>query len=122
MPIKFVEPFCVSKEFWYRKFSSKGGGKHHGFVEKFFISPDRKTSLGNTSVYHKISGVEKFYASEGEREREREREKERERGGYHVSASKTFCNTVPKNFVREHFGVSENSVYRKILCIRRGYH
>ena len=40
---KFVgEPFCVSKELWYRKFSSKEGGKLHGFVEKFFISQDRK--------------------------------------------------------------------------------
>ena len=43
-------------------------------------------------------------------------------GGYQVSSSKTFCHTVPKNFVREHFGVSENFVHRKILCIRRGYH
>ena len=42
-------------------------------------------------------------------------------GGYHVSSSKNFCHTVPKNFVREHFGVSENFVYRKISCIR-GYH
>ena len=43
VPRKFVgESFCVSKELWYRKFSSKGGGKLHGFVEKFFISQDRK--------------------------------------------------------------------------------
>ena len=61
-------------------------------------------------MYQKISGNEKFYASE------------REGGGYHVSPSKTFCHTVAKNFVGEHFGVSENFVYRKILCIRRGYH
>ena len=40
------------------------------------------------------------------------------RGGYHVSASKTFCHTKPKNFVGEHFRVPENFVYRKILCIR----
>ena len=59
-------------------------------------------------MYQKISGSEKIYASQ--------------RGGYQVSSSKTFCNTVPKNFVREHFGVSEKFVYRKISCIRRGYH
>ena len=30
-----------------------------------------------------------------------------------------FCLTVPKNFVGEHFGVSENSVYRKILLHKK---
>ena len=29
-------------------------------------------------------------------------------------------HTVPKNFVGEHFGVSENFGYRKILCITEG--
>ena len=38
VPKKFVgEPFCVSKEFWYRNFSSRGVGKLHGFVKNFFI-------------------------------------------------------------------------------------
>ena len=43
---------------------------------------------------------------------------------YHISPSKTFCQTVTKNFVGEHFGVSEKIGYRKILCIREGgvYH
>ena len=36
-----------------------------------------------------------------------------QKGGYHISPSKTFCHTVPKLFVGEHFGVSENFVYRK---------
>ena len=49
-------------------------------------------------------------------------QREREREGYQVSSSKTFCHTVPKNFVREHFGVSEKFVHRKILSIIRGYH
>ena len=77
------------------------------FRSKFLVSVP-KISLGNTSVYQKISGIEKFYASE--------------RGGVSRSPSKTFCHTVPKSFVGEHFGVSENFVYRKILCIRSGYH
>ena len=36
--------------------------------------------------------------------------------------SKIFCLTGPKNFVRGPFCISENFGYRKILCIRRGYH
>ena len=77
------------------------------FRSKFFVSQYRKIS-GNTSVYQKILGSEKFYASE--------------RGGVWSFFVENFCHTVPKNFVREHFGVSENFVHRKILCIRRGYH
>ena len=45
-----------------------------------------------------------------------------QRGGITTFRSKFFCLTVPKNIVGELFGVSENFVYRKILCIRRGYH
>ena len=45
-----------------------------------------------------------------------------QRRGYHVSPSKTFFHTVPKNFVGEHFSVSKKFGYRKILFIRRGYH
>ena len=41
--------------------------------------------------------------------------------GYHDFWFKIFCPTVPKNFVGEHFGVSENFGYRKILCIREGW-
>ena len=33
-----------------------------------------------------------------------------------------FCLTLPRNFVGEQFGVSEKNVYRKILCIKMGYH
>ena len=62
VPIKFVgEHFCVSKEFWYRKFSSKGGGKLHGFVEIFLSHSTGKTSPGNHSVFQKISGREKIF-------------------------------------------------------------
>ena len=48
---------------------------------------------------------------------------QKRRGGYHDFSFKFFCLTVPKNFVVEHFGVSENFGYQKILCIREGgYH
>ena len=39
-------------------------------------------------------------------------------GGYHDFPSKLFCLTVPKNFLGEPFGVSENYWYRKFLCFR----
>ena len=59
-------------------------------------------------MYQKISGSEKIYASQ--------------RGGYQVSSSKTLCNTVPKNFVREHFGfrkfrVSQNFMHKKGISL-----
>ena len=41
-----------------------------------------------------------------------------EKRGCHVLPSKIFGLTVPKNFVGEDFGVSENLGYRKFLCIR----
>ena len=77
------------------------------FRSNFFVLQYRKISLGNTSVCHKILGSEKFYASE--------------RGDIKFLGRKLFV-TLPENFVREDFGVSENFVHRKNLCIRRGYH
>ena len=43
-------------------------------------------------------------------------------GGYHDFPSKSFCLTVPKYFIGEHFGVSEKFFYRKFSCIGRGGH
>ena len=45
-----------------------------------------------------------------------------QRGGLSRFSVENFCHTVPKNFVGDQFGVSENFVYRKIFCIRRGNH
>ena len=142
MPMNFVGNFfCVSKEFWYRKFSSKGGGKLQGFVEIFLISQDRgttilcfrkflvgkkflwirggryhefpsktfvrqyrKLSLGNTSVYQKISAIEKLYASD--------------RAGITFSV-KNFLSHSTKKFRRGNrlcfrkFGVSKNFMHKK---------
>ena len=41
--------------------------------------------------------------------------------GYNIFPSSFFCDTEPRTFVGEHFGVSENSGYRKILSIRGGW-
>ena len=72
------------------------------FRSKFFVSQYRKISLANNSVYHKISGSEKFYVSErGE--------------GYQDLPSKNFCLTVPKISVGgESFSVSLISGTEKV--------
>ena len=59
--IRRGEHFCVSKEFWYRNFSSKGGGKLHGFVKNFLSHRTEKTLPGKHSVFQKISGREKNF-------------------------------------------------------------
>ena len=44
-----------------------------------------------------------------------------EKRGYHVFPSKIFGLTVPKKFVREHFGIRKNGVSKKFMH-NRGYH
>ena len=49
------EPFCVSKKFWYRRFSSRRvwgsglglGGGYHGFVENFLSYSAEKLRVEN---------------------------------------------------------------------------
>ena len=188
MPKKFVgEPFCVSKEFRYRKVSSKRGGSFtvlwkiflshrtetKSFVKEPFCFPEifwyRKKIHGSEGAYHVFQSkfscltvpknfvresycfwenwwfrkilwmkrrgitfsVEKTWSHSAEKIRwgtlrcirkirvARNLMHQRD-GGYQVSSSKTFCHTVPKNFVWERFGVSEMFVHRKILCIGKG--
>ena len=102
MPIKFVEEtFCVSKEFWYRKFSSKGGGSFTVLSKIFLSHRTKKNSPGNHYVFQKFSGRENILWIRGGG------------GGYHDFPSKSFCLTVPKYFIGEHFAVSEKFFYRK---------
>ena len=86
VPKNFVtEHFCVSKEFRYRKVSSKGGGSFT-VLSKFFLSHrTEKTSPGNHSVFQKISGREKNLWVRG--------------GGGITIFRRSFCLTVPKTFV-----------------------
>ena len=89
------------------------------FRSKFFVSEYRKISLRNISVYRKISGIEKYYASE-------------RWGGITFLRRKLLSHSTEKfrwGTVRcfRKFRVSENFGYRKILCIREregggGYH
>ena len=107
VPIKFVgEHFCASKDFWYRFFESKEVEASR-FCRKFFYLTGPKKLRQGTNLFQKSSGREKnFWLGGG--------------GGYHDFPSKSFCLTVPKNFVGEHFGVSGHFGYRKILSIREG--
>ena len=79
------------------------------FRLKFFVPQYRKISLGNTSVYQQISGIEKFYASE--------------RGEYHVSPSKSFLSHSTEKFrwgtlrCFRKFRVSQKFVHKKGISI-----
>ena len=75
------------------------------FVQNFLSHRTEKTP-GNHSVFQKISGGEKYFMDE--------------RGGGITIFRRSFCLTVPKFFIREHFGVSEKFFYRKFSCIGGG--
>ena len=95
----------VSKLFMHRR---EGASR---YCRKKFVSQDRNEKLGKGTLmfFRKFLVSKKFlWVRKGE--------------GYHDFSSEIFCLTMPKNFVRERFCVSENFGYRKVLCIRRGYH
>ena len=58
---------CFTKILVYKKFMNKGGGRRRKGVSQFsvenFWSHSTKKFHWNTSVYQKVSGSEKFYAS-----------------------------------------------------------
>ena len=64
VPTIFVEGlFCVSEKFWYRKMLGiREGAGITIFCQNRFVSQYRKISLGNTSVFQKVSCIAKFYA------------------------------------------------------------
>ena len=87
------------------KFQAKEG-KLHGSVEIFLSHRTEKTSPGNHSVFQKISGTENYFMDK--------------RGGGITIFRRSFCLTVPRYFIGEHFGVSEKFFYRKFSCIGGG--
>ena len=111
MPKNFVEePFCVSENFCYRKKlgireREGGGGRYQDFPSKTFCLRVPKIFVGGHFRVSLISGIEKFYAYEG---------------NITIFYKKNCCLTVPKNFVGEPFCVSQNFWYRKNLWIRGG--
>ena len=54
VPIKFEEPFCVSKEFWYRKFSNKGGGASRFCQNTFYLTGPKKLRQGTILCFRKL--------------------------------------------------------------------
>ena len=63
---KFVrEPLCISKKFFYRKFSCIGGRGHHGFAESFFVSQCRKISWGSLRCFRKFRASKNFLHKKG---------------------------------------------------------
>ena len=96
----------------FRKFGvSKNFMNNRGitfFRRNFFVAQYRKISLGKFSVYRKLSGIEKFYASE--------------EGGVSRFSVENFCHTVPKSFfgtVRcfRKFRVSRNFMHKKGISL-----
>ena len=100
--------YCCNN-FGYRKSLDKRGGSTKIFQGIFFVSQYRKILLGNTSVYQKISGSEKFYASE------------RGRGeGVSRFSVENFLSHSAENFRRGILYCCNNFGYRKSLDKRGG--
>ena len=149
VPKIFVgKPSFVSKTFGYRKvlWIREEGGVSHFFV-KIFDSQYRKMSLGNPSVFRKTRvskiymdkrrgdcitifcrslclRVPKFFVGQTfcVSEKIGYRKKLRIIRGIHYYLLIFFCSTVPKKFVRKHFGVSESFWLRNFFWYeKRGF-
>ena len=61
VPKNFVgEHFCVSKKFWYRKFSSKGGGSFTVSSKFFHLTGPKKLRQGTILCFRKFLVGKKF--------------------------------------------------------------
>ena len=105
VPENFVgEPFCVSENFWYRKILWIRRGERGSvpiFHKNFLSHSTGKLRKGTLLCLTKFR-VSKNFLHEGGR-----------------TIFCRVCLTVPKNFVREPFYVSEKFWYRKIFWIKR---
>ena len=87
-------------------FASEREGVSHFSVENFLSHSIEKFRWGILRCIVKYRVAKNFLHQSGR--------------GYQISPWKTFCHTVSKGFLGEHFGVYGNFGYRKILCIREG--
>ena len=94
--------FLVSKSLMDKR---GGGGRreYHDFRSQLFSLTVPKVLAGEPFSVSLISGMEKFYAYEG---------------NFTIFYRKFFRLTVPKIFLREPFHVSQKFWYRKVLWIR----
>ena len=79
------------------------------FFVRFFYLTVAKNFVRNHLMFQTFSNV-------------RYRKNLCKRTEYHELKSKIFCLRLPKDFVVEHFGISEKFGYRKISCLRGWYH
>ena len=93
----------VSESFGYGTFFLHKNGIALSSFEAFFVSQCQQI-WKNPSISQKSSGIESFFAKQGEQ----------------LFSVDFFCLTVPKNFVGEAFCVSENFCYRKFSCMGEG--
>ena len=75
------------------------------FFVRFFYLTVAKNFVRNHLMFQTFSNV-------------RYRKNLCKRTEYHELKSKIFCLRLPKDFVVEHFGISEKFGYRKISCLR----
>ena len=88
------ERILVSKSFKQRR------GKLHGFVENFFyLTGPKKLRQGTILCFRKILAGKNILWIRG--------------GGGITIFRRSFCLTVPKYFIGEHFGVSEKFMHRR---------
>ena len=91
--------FLVSKRFM----DKRGRREYHDFSSNFFCLTVPKIFVGEPFSVSLISGIEKFYAYEGNI----------------TTFFKTFVVSLQKNFVAEHFCASKFLVWKKFMD-RRG--
>ena len=81
-----LQKFPLAKKFMDKR--REGGSEYHHFPSKISCLTVPKNSKGEPFSVSLISGIEKFYASEGY---------------VTIFCRKIFCLTVPKHFVEEPF-------------------
>ena len=110
MPKNLVgEPLlcCFSENFrWRKSLWIRGGGGLKISIEIILSHSAEKFRRGESFSVSLNSGIEKVWIAGG-------------RGSITIFR-RSFCLTVPKYFLGEHFGVSEQFFYQKFSCIAVG--
>ena len=129
------ETFCFPEIFWYQKKIMDKRGHITIFSRTFYVSQCRKTSWACLQCFRKIGVSKNFMHNRGITSFRRKffvsqcrkiswaclqcfrkigvSKNFMHNRGYHKFPSKFFCLTVPKNFVKEPFGVSLISGIKK---------
>ena len=98
---------CFERSLVSKIFKQRRGEASRFCQKKFYLTGPKKLRQGIILCFRKfLVGKNILWIRRG--------------GGYHDFPSKSFCLTVPKFFIGEHFGVSEKFFYRKFSCIRGG--